>query len=219
MKYKIRCQLAGVLLTCSLLEACANALPDDGSATQTPDRRDVAQTVTMVPTPALPTITPLDYYQWTQAATLEELAAERLRLDARWGASDPLINTVHLAILLSLSNLASHESEAEATALLATIGDPARVDENRRAYAIFADFLRKHLEQRASLRHASSSVVASREKLETLERNNQQLQDKIQALTSIEEQLIEREQTQNQQSQNQQTQEQQAQGQTTQGAN
>lgn len=205
MKYRTERRTVGalLLLTCGLLGACASEAPVyrdaiQPSATRTSTTPELVQATLPRPAPVPEATSPLDYYQWAQSATPEELMSERERLSTYWitfeGAADPLVHTVHLGILMSLS--ASPDSEKEAMTLLATIDDPASVNADRREYAIFANFLRNHLEQRENLRLATSSVVESREELETLERNNQQLQEKIDALTSIEEQLIEREQAQ-----------------------
>jgi len=148
------------------------------------------------PAPREITVTPMHYYAWATKATPEELEAERLRLSSRRYPADPVIDTVHLGMLLSVSAIASRETELEAKALLESVNDPAYATPEGRDYAIFADFLLDHIEQRAHLREATSSVVASREKNASLERTNQDLKKTIEALTSIEEQLIEREQEQ-----------------------
>jgi hypothetical protein len=149
-----------------------------------------------MPVPA-PTIhaTPLDYYAWAQGAPPDELYAEQLRLSAPAPDADSLVDKVHLSILMSVSAIASRDSEREAMALLQSI-DAASVGENGRDYAVFADFLLTHLQQRKELRAATSNVVTNREELDALQRSNAQLQQKIDALTRIEEQLIEREQAQ-----------------------
>ena len=148
------------------------------------------------PAPRKGAVSPMHYYAWATKASPEELAAERLRLSSRRYPADPVIDTVHLGMLLSVSAIASRETELEAKALLESVNDPAYATPEGRDYAIFADFLLDHLEQREHLRAATTSVVASREKTASLERTNQDLKKTIEALTSIEEQLIEREQEQ-----------------------
>lgn len=141
-------------------------------------------------------VTPMHYYQWATKATPEELEAERLRLSSRRYPADPVIDTVHLGMLLSISAIASRNTELEAKALLESVNDPAFASVEGRDYAIFANFLLDHLAQRANLRAATSTAAASEEKNASLERTNQDLKKTIEALTSIEEQLIEREQEQ-----------------------
>jgi hypothetical protein len=162
------------------------------------------------PAPREAAVTPMHYYAWATKATPEELEAERLRLSSRRYPADPVIDTVHLGMLLSVSAIASRDTELEAQALLESVNDPAYATLEGRDYAIFADFLLNHLEQREHLREATTSVVASREKNESLERTNQDLKKTIEALTSIEEQLIEREQEQEQEQEPQQVQQEQA---------
>jgi hypothetical protein len=192
------------LAVCAALASCATEAPLYQAAMQAPvvSALPVVHAATLHAPPVqarqeparTSTITPLDYYEWALAATPQELLAERLRLTTRRVPEDPIVDTVHLGILMSLSTLASRESEEVAIDLLQSVGNPLRVDDESREYAIFADFLLDHLQQRADLRAATSNIVENREELETLERNNRQLQEKIDALTSIEEQLIEREQ-------------------------
>ncbi len=209
------------LLLLSLLAGCVSE-PADYQAAMTPRAEQAASLVRVRPAtiaappgsltraraPLVSTLTPLHYYAWVNSATLEELQAERLRLGSRerfWlnerqrleqGEADPVVDAVQLGMLLSVSALASPETEQEARTLLESAGDPAQASAASRDYAIFAGFLLGHLEQAWQLRAATSSVVESREKLEQLEHTNRELQQTIEALTSIEEQLIEREQAQ-----------------------
>lgn len=200
MKLLIYCSRLAALMSCWALAACAtDDAPAYQTSMQTPPVASTPQLVTLyvpMPVPAADEeITPLDYYAWAQAAPAEELYAEELRLSAPGPDANALVDKVHLGILMSVSAIASRDSEREAMQLLQTI-DAASVDDASRDYAVFADFLLNHLEQRKELRAATSNVVTSREELETLERSNAQLQQKIDALTRIEEQLIEREQAQ-----------------------
>jgi hypothetical protein len=199
---------APLLCACSLLGACATDSQAPHAVTAIPAPASATAALASLSTPIVPTtrpareplprntITPLDYYQWALQATPQELRAEQLRLATRADSADPVIATVHLGILMSVSALASRESERAALALLESLAAPGTDSDSAggREYAIFADFLLEHLKQRADLRAATSNVVESREQLETLQRDNRQLQEKIEALTSIEEQIIEREQ-------------------------
>lgn len=190
-----------LLLSCMALVACATEVPRQQVA---PYQPALYVPPTYAPAPvARParasSVTPLDYYQWAQAAAPEELMAERLRLASPRRSAIPVVDAVHLGILLSLSAFASPETDREAMALLDTVAEVPDADTSSRDYAIFADLLLSHLQQREALRDATSSVVETREELETAERTNDQLQEKIEALTSIEQQLIEREQEQEQQ--------------------
>ncbi|MDY6982641.1 MAG: hypothetical protein SV422_06105 [Pseudomonadota bacterium] len=200
MTLLINCRRLALLMCCCALAACTtDDAPEYQTSMQTPPVASPPQLVTLyVPTPvpaASDQITPLDYYAWAQAAPAEELYAEQLQLSLPDPEANALIDKVHLGILMSVSAIASRDSEREAMELLQTI-DAANVDDASRGYAVFADFLLNHLEQRKELRAATTNVATSREELETLQHSNAQLQQKIDALTRIEEQLIEREQAQ-----------------------
>lgn len=199
----VYCGRLVALMSCCALAACAtDDAPEYEAAMQTPPVATTPQLVTLyVPMPVPPAddeVTPLDYYAWAQGAPMEELYAEQLRLIAPGPDANALVDKVHLGILMSVSAIASRDSEREAMALLQTI-DPTSIDDASRDYAVFADFLLNHLEQRKELHAATSDIVTSREKLEALQHSNAQLQQKIDALTRIEEQLIEREQAQGEQ--------------------
>lgn len=189
---------------CCVLAACASepALYQATMAPQAPI--ELPPPVTIAPVPAAAgaadsrRATPLDYYEWALRATPEELAAERLRLSTRRSPADAVVDSVHLGMLLSVSAIASRETEREAKELLESVGEATDFYDASREYAIFADLLLNDLEQREKLREVTTSMVESREELETLERTNAELQETIEALTSIEEQLIEREQAQQQ---------------------
>lgn len=198
MKLSIRASRHAAMLACCALASCTtHDAPSYEAAIQgTPAPQQPRLITLYVPLPVPnANISPLDYYAWAQGAPEDELYAEQLRLSSPGPDADALIDKVHLGILLSVSAIASRDSEREAKALLQSI-DPANVTDTGRDYAAFADFLLHHLQQREELRAADADAIASREKLEALQRNNAQLQQKIDALTRIEEQLIEREQAQ-----------------------
>lgn len=195
---------------CAVLGACASDEP--ATAIQAPAAEELPASqpppgprFQPAPQAVAAPIRPLAYYKWAQAATVQELRVERRRIASRRTPADPVIDTVHLGILMSLPAHATPEDEAAALELLSSLDAAGVVDapedfthlsESSREYALFAGFLLEHLQQRAELRSAQSRAAASRAQLETLERENRQLQEKIDALTSIEEQLIEREQAQ-----------------------
>jgi hypothetical protein len=177
------------LLACCLPGACATEAPVY-MASYTPETLPlVADKVITIPA------TPVQYYNWVQAASLPELEAEHERLMMRPGLTDPVIRTVHMGTLLGVSALATPETEQEALALLDLVDDNPLTDTNR-DYAAFAGFLRSHLLQRAELRTAQTSVEQARVRIDTLETSNGELQQQIDALTTLEQQLIEREQSQ-----------------------
>lgn len=139
---------------------------------------------------------PLQYYDWSKTASAESIAAERARIAEDTLTTDPMISAVQLGLLLSSPALSSPSTEREALALLdAALRQPVAMRSNLE-YRSFAGFLRAHLQQRAELRSAEAAAVAGKEQIDSLQDSLRQLQDKISALTSIEEQLIQREQGQ-----------------------
>lgn len=194
-------RLALLALCCGLAGCATDDDPAYQAAIRAPGAVEPRLVTLYIPTPvpaAKPETSPLDYYAWAQTAPPDELYAEHLRLSAPEPDANALVDKVHLGILMSVSAIASPDSEREAFAVLESI-DVANVDETSRDYAAFAAFLLNYLEQRAELRAATSDAVTSREALEALQRNNAQLQQKIDALTKIEEQIIEREQAEREQ--------------------
>jgi len=183
------------LLLATLLGGCVSNEPaPDYKAAMTPSSAPSSQQ-SGESTPRPTTITALDYLAWAQRAPRDELLREHQRLASLERPAEALVDAVHLGILMSVSALASPDTERQALALLAAL-DLRSVDEASREYSTLAGLLLHHLQQRADLRAATADVVESREALETLQRTNRELQQTIDALTRIEEQLIEREQAQ-----------------------
>lgn len=148
------------------------------------------------PVPQQNLLSPLEYYAWVQQAPGNEIEAEHARLTRDTSSSNSYTGTVQLSMLLSFAANATAESETEAAALLqqATEGSSATVV--NRDYEIFADVLLAHLEQKQALRLAGTENAEQMETIKQLEAGTRQLQEQIKALTSIEQQIIEREQQQ-----------------------
>ncbi|MEY4642601.1 MAG: hypothetical protein RLZZ227_2595 [Pseudomonadota bacterium] len=179
-----------LLLLCCLPAACATEAPVF-TASYNPATIVERQSAEIPMRPA----TPVQYYSWVTAATLPELEAEYARLMERPSSADPVIRTAHIVTLLGVSALATPVTEEEALALL-DIAKGSPITETNRDYAAFAAFLRGYLQQRTELRSANSAAAQSRAELEQLQTSNAELQQQIDALTTLEQQLIEREQSQ-----------------------
>lgn len=137
---------------------------------------------------------PLQYYYWVQAATAEEIAAEQLRLDADPSAMDPVVRAVQLGLLLGTATGATPEAELEVIAMLDEIAEPGLWTALNREYAIFGQLLRRQLQEKQVLRSDVAAATTIRQELAAQVRLNRQLQNKIEALTGIEQTLIQREQ-------------------------
>ncbi|MDT8429554.1 MAG: hypothetical protein RQ757_12410 [Pseudomonadales bacterium] len=146
----------------------------------------------------LPTdMEPLDYYNWTNnAASPDDLAAELERLQQDGGRADSpteIVQTVQKTILLTLVD-SEHGNDAEAAVLLANLSNACpdsgillRNGLGRcKRYQEFARVLRIILQERSALRDALDDNARAESEI-------QQLKEQIEALTSIEQQLIERE--------------------------
>lgn len=140
--------------------------------------------------------TPLQYYEWSRTASAESIERERERIAEDTLTTDPVMTAVQLGLLLSTPAQASPASERDALVLLdAALRQPVALRADPE-YRIFAGFLRTHLQQRFELRVAEATGLAGQQQLDSLQDANRQLQEKIDALTSIEQQLIQREQGQ-----------------------
>lgn len=132
----------------------------------------------------------LDYYTWVTSASVQELGLERQRLEALQPTLEPdeLAKAyVQLALLLSASQNATAKTEATALKLLADIQLDTTPNEQISEYLAFGALWKSVLEQRAKVRELT---VKNQQKAEAVKK----LQQQIDALTSIEEQLLEREQ-------------------------
>lgn len=150
---------------------------------------------------------PLDYYNWTNnVASPDDVAAELERLQQNVGRTDPsaeIVQTVQKTILLALvgsegGNSGRGNSErgndVEAAALLANMStacpDSSALLRNGlgrcKRYQEFARVLRIILQERSALREALDDNRRAESEI-------RQLKEQIEALTSIEQQLIERE--------------------------
>lgn len=143
-------------------------------------------------TVAAESFSPLDYYVWAQIAQAHELDAERERLLYLYDTEllDPVVAAVQLA-LLDLNSRVAADDERALARLDKVAGRPGAAAD--RDYRILAGLLRTHFRQKLDLRQARREAGSKSGELERLTESNRQLQDKINALTNIEQQLIQRE--------------------------
>lgn len=133
---------------------------------------------------------PLTYYAWIEEASDNRLLQEKTSLDNS-DVGKVLIPTVQLALVLSVAPQSAQADLARARSLLKNLPPPAGSDVSglQEAYLDFSILWQSHLE----LQQTQASKSADRKRIETLEAELSELQATLNAFTSIEQQLIERE--------------------------
>jgi hypothetical protein len=133
-------------------------------------------------------LTAANYYAWVDSATDEALVEEHNRLEEVQSPPTPK-DRMQLALLLSASKKSTPATELRAMELLSTL-DNASQEQDRvesEDYYVFAAVWKLVLQQRVKIRTLTAEIATGRETTE-------KLQQQIDALTSIEKQLMEREQ-------------------------
>ena len=168
-----------VVITCCLLGACTTVVPE------LPQE---------VPVSVAPQLSALDYYAWVKSASVSELEVELFGLTISPKTADPLINAVRTSMILATSALATDKSTLEALALIQEVALLEANDDISNAYSTFAEVLQLILQQRSDLQLARSTNQKALKEIDILKSRNKQFQQQIEELTSIEQQIIQREQ-------------------------
>jgi hypothetical protein len=137
---------------------------------------------------------PLDYYAWAKRASETELLVELYGLDLTISASDPVIAAVRRSIILGASPLADADTRVQAALLLEKVVHLDAVDDVASAYKILGGILLAMQQQHGDLQAAEALNQRALIEIDTLKSRNSELQQQIEELTSIESQIIEREQ-------------------------
>jgi len=139
-------------------------------------------------------LAPLDYIDWLQAAEPASLDQERMRLEALTGEPGNPVSRIQLALLLSLSDGADAGDRKQALDLL---DDALASSAEATGKGIWTQprYLTLGRLWQTTLQDDIARHDDDQEK-DKLRRQVRELQDQIEALTSIEQQLIEREQSQ-----------------------
>ena len=167
-----------LVLACCLLSACTAIVPEqNGQVVIVEDR-----------------IAPLDYFTWMKNASEADLEVELAKLRMNASASDPVVTAVRTSMILSTSALADRKAEPEALALLKDIASVETDNNTSAAYKIFAEVLATLLQERQDSRDVRTVNQRALVEIDSLKKKNRQLQQQIEELTSIEQQIIEREQ-------------------------
>lgn len=138
----------------------------------------------------------LGWYRWVGSAPLSDLNRERLRLEHEVEATNGIIPSVQLAVILSDARVANQEAESEARRLLARADRRCFQQRFCADYVAFGELLQDMLKQRARLQIAEADWRRERENVQRLQDQIRRLEQQIQDLTTIEQQLMEREQIQ-----------------------
>lgn len=123
----------------------------------------------------------LQYHKWLGSAGTEDLKRELSRLENT--QSDSHIPFIQLALLLSASKDSTPESEARALSMLSSLSFGDQLDD----YQLLASIWINHLELRQAWRAAKADSADNQALAK-------KLQHQIDALTSIEEQMLQKEQ-------------------------
>jgi len=145
-------------------------------------------------------VSPLEYFTWLTSASDEELGIEKIRLDNEKQNRDSPVNAIQLALLLSVPRASTEATERDAMELIAIelARDNSSTDVREQQYQTLARIWFLLLKNRKALREVEASQQSDQIKLEVLHEKARQLEKQIEALTSIEQNLIEREQLQGQ---------------------
>lgn len=206
------CRGVAALMLLAALAGCAAAPP--GAAENPP----VAEAPALAPAD----YRPLEYYAWLSSAASAEVEAELARLEGSWWWRNTLVERVQHAMVLSASALAGDAGRRQALELLDGVAKAPADGEREAEYRQFAAIWRSVLVLRDNLAVASLALRRAREdmretdaslqqvreafkdalesregharQIHELETQIQSLKKQIEALTTIEQQLIEREQ-------------------------
>jgi cell division protein FtsB len=132
---------------------------------------------------------PLLYYAWLRQAKAEELSAERRRLDTNSAGEDAFMRALRQGLLMLASGVADGGREAAVLEALGSESAELQLEENRALASLVSTQLRLRRQVNGSSRQSANTTA----EMERLRSENTRLQQQIDALTSIEQQLIERE--------------------------
>lgn len=154
--------------------------------------------------PVNPPVTqaPLSYYAWIESADQATLDLERTRLSEQADIGNPAINLIQRALLYSVPADADDSSVGSAMELLSVAlqdtPDSAPASSLQQEYTAFARIWLDLLEQQRNYQSARLNQLSDKDLIRELSVKVDRLEQQIQALTTIEQRLIEREQEQSQ---------------------
>ena len=170
-----------LLSTCVLLSSCA-------------EFRQVIGTTMPATRP------PLDYFAWLESADQAALDNEHSRLSAAAGNRNSRIHLIQRALLYSVPSTADTSGTDTAIELLTVALQEGSGDSHASAlqeeYTAFAGIWLKLLEQQRNYRLARENQLSDKDMIRDLSVQVDRLEKQIDALTTIEQRLIQREQEQ-----------------------
>lgn len=173
-----QCMLFAMLLT-SLLSAC-NSFDLKGYLTTGPG-----------------SFSALDYFDWLADAEADAIRAEQHRLLSKAESGLTMIERTQLAMIYGSYETAPLAIRARALELLQDTQEAEEsLNQREYSYRVFSRLWSKILEQEQDISQIKNQNEALQEALTASNARNQDLEGQIQALTNIEEQLIQREQLQ-----------------------
>ncbi|MES2623897.1 MAG: hypothetical protein V4628_01340 [Pseudomonadota bacterium] len=172
-------KFAAVWLVCSVLGACTTIAPERAEVVSVALDEQLA---------------PLEYYEWIRAAPEAALKVELYGLTINSLTTDPVVTAVRTSMILGASAFTTRESEQQASRLIDDVSGMQTTTDIGNAYKMFAGVLQTLSQERQDLRAARATVQRALVEIDGLKSRNKQLQQQIEELTSIEQQIIEREQ-------------------------
>lgn len=145
---------------------------------------------------------PLAYFAWLESADQDALDREQARLSAPSDNHNPRITLVQRALLYSVPPGANNDSHGDARELLMVALQETETDASpsslQEEYTAFARIWLALLEQKHQYQSAQANQLSDQDRIRELSVKVDRLEKQIEALTTIEQRLIEREQTQGQ---------------------
>lgn len=146
--------------------------------------------------PPPPTVSPrsvLDYCDWLNAATQEEIAEERRRLESDPSPAAPVVRSVSLALLLSLPQGGMDEVRAlellHGVSPAADRGDDPVTRQYRQFSVLWRQVLEERLQRDRETGDFAKTLAEEKQQARELQEHNRALQKQIEALKSIEQQM------------------------------
>jgi len=141
----------------------------------------------------------IEYVRWVQTADNKSLQKEQYRL-ADNGDAESIIDQTQLAILLSASTMATDDAEERALQLLTGESITQNIvrknlTSREKNYLELGEVWKTVLNQQLATQKAVSNNSELEKQITDLKKKNTELQEKLNTLSSIEEQLMEREQS------------------------
>jgi len=133
------------------------------------------------------------YYIWLEEAGSEELFREHERIVQKDQSALTITEVVQLALIISVSGLGNEQAEFHAVELLDGLDNREARNRQEQSYLEFSKVWKRILEQGYESYQTNQRQAELEQEIEVLKEHNRRLQEQIDALTTIERQLIERE--------------------------